>query len=79
MRRTLSPHSGFGAATGQAGRGAVSRDLAFAAAVAGFGMLLRESEHAGTLTLPQVIRLAERSRGPDPDGYRAEFIRLAHL
>jgi Ca-activated chloride channel family protein len=60
-------------------RGAVSRDLAFAAAVAGFGMLLRESEHAGTLTLPEVIRLAERSRGPDPDGYRAEFIRLAHL
>jgi Ca-activated chloride channel family protein len=60
-------------------RGAVSRDLAFAAAVAGFGMLLRESEHAGTLTLPDVIRMAERSRGPDPDGYRAEFIRLAHL
>ncbi|HEX8431616.1 MAG TPA: YfbK domain-containing protein, partial [Longimicrobium sp.] len=63
----------------RAGRGAVSRDLDFAAAVAGFGMLLRESEHAGTLTLPEVIRLAERSRGPDPDGYCAEFIRLAHL
>jgi Ca-activated chloride channel family protein len=58
---------------------AASRDLSFAAAVAGFGMLLRESEHRGTLTLDDVIRLADRSRGPDPDGYRAEFVRLARL
>jgi Ca-activated chloride channel family protein len=57
--------------------GAPSRDFTFAAAVAGFGMLLRDSEHRGSLTLGEVIRLAERSRGPDPDGYRAEFVRLA--
>ncbi len=59
--------------------GSPSPDLAFAAAVAGFGMLLRESEHRGTLTLADVIRLADGSRGPDPDGYRAEFVRLARL
>jgi Ca-activated chloride channel family protein len=58
---------------------AASADLSFAAAVAGFGMLLRESEHRGTLTLDQVVRLAERSRGADPEGYRAEFVRLARL
>lgn len=61
------------------GDGAVTRDLSFAAAVAGFGMLLRESEHRGSLTLADVIRLAERSRGDDPDGLRAEFVRLARL
>ena len=58
---------------------AASADFSFAAAVAGFGMLLRESEHRGTLTLTQVVRLAERSRGTDPEGYRAEFVRLARL
>jgi Ca-activated chloride channel family protein len=61
------------------GTGAASRDLTFAAAVAGFGMLLRESQHRGTLTIDEVIRLADGSRGPDPDGYRAEFVRLARL
>ena len=53
-----------------------SADFRFAAAVAAFGMLLRESPHAGTYTLDQVIRLASRSRGEDERGYRAEFVRL---
>ncbi|WP_420636829.1 YfbK domain-containing protein [Candidatus Palauibacter sp.] len=48
----------------------------FAAAVAGFGMLLRDSPHAGRYTLDDVIGLAERGRGSDPRGYRGEFIRL---
>ncbi|WP_419950433.1 YfbK domain-containing protein [Candidatus Palauibacter sp.] len=48
----------------------------FAAAVAGFGMLLRDSPHAGGYTLDDVIRLAERGKGEDPRGYRGEFIRL---
>ena len=60
-------------------RAAASPDFSFAAAVAGFGMLLRDSEHRGTLTLDQVLALADRSRGADPDGYRAEFVRLARL
>ena len=56
-----------------------SEGFRFSAAVAGFGMLLRDSEHRGSLTLAEVIRLAERSRGSDPEGYRAEFVRLARL
>ena len=55
---------------------APSDDFRFAAAVAGFGMLLRNSEYAGLLTLDDVVELARRGRGPDPRGYRGEFIRL---
>jgi len=53
-----------------------STDFRFAAAVAGFGMLLRDSEHAGDLTLDDVVTLAEKGKGGDPRGYRGEFIRL---
>ena len=53
-----------------------SPSFRFAAAVAGFGMLLRDSPHAGGLTPDDVIALAERGRGDDPRGYRGEFIRL---
>ena len=56
--------------------GSPSVDFRFATAVAGFGMLLRDSEHAGDLTLNDVVKLAEKSRGDDPRGYRGEFIRL---
>ncbi len=53
-----------------------STDFRFAAAVAGFGMLLRDSEHAGELALGDVVRMAEKGKGDDPRGYRGEFIRL---
>ena len=53
-----------------------STDFRFAAAVAGFGMLLRDSEHAGDLTLDDVVALAENGKGDDPRGYRGELIRL---
>ena len=53
-----------------------STDFRFATAVAGFGMLLRDSPHAGDLTLNDVVHLAERGKGDDPRGYRGEFIRL---
>ena len=56
--------------------GSPSGGFRFAAAVAGFGMLLRDSPHAGSYTLDDVIRLAERGKGVDPRGYRGEFIRL---
>lgn len=56
--------------------GSPSADFRFATAVAGFGMLLRESPHAGTWELDDAIALAERSRGDDPRGYRGEFVRL---
>ena len=56
--------------------GSPSTDFRFATAVAGFGMLLRESPHSGTWDLDDAISLAERSRGDDPRGYRGEFVRL---
>ena len=54
----------------------VSADFHFAAAVAGYGMLLRDSAHKGSLTLDGVRHLAERGRGTDPRGTRAGFIAL---
>jgi Ca-activated chloride channel family protein len=53
-----------------------SADLRFAAAVAAFGMLLRDSEHKGTATFADVLELARQGRGEDAGGYRAEFIQL---
>jgi Ca-activated chloride channel family protein len=48
----------------------------FAAAVAGFGMVLRDSEHRGTATPEQVLTLAEGALGDDAEGYRAGFLEL---
>jgi len=63
-----------------AGRNTVTpRHVAFAAAVAEFGMLLRESQFKADATWADVVKLATASRGQDPDGYRAEFIRLVDL
>ena len=56
--------------------GAPSTDFRFAAAVAAFGMLLRDSRHAGDYTLDDVVSLAEGALGSDSRGYRGEFIRL---
>jgi len=53
-----------------------SIDLKFSAAVALFGMQLRDSEFIDTKKASEVIKLAEAGRGEDPEGYRAEFIRL---
>lgn len=56
-----------------------SENLRFAAAVAGFGMLLRDSEHKGDATYAQVLDLARGSRGQDAHGYRGEFIQLVEV
>jgi Ca-activated chloride channel family protein len=56
--------------------GVESADLRFAAAVASFGMLLRDSEYKGRASYAQVLDLARGAEGRDPGGYRAEFIRL---
>ncbi len=53
-----------------------SRDFRFSAAIAGFGMLLRGSEHKGDATWKNVRELANGARGSDPNGRRAEFVRL---
>jgi Ca-activated chloride channel family protein len=56
-----------------------SPDLKFAAAVAEFGMLLRESEHRGRASYADVLSLARASRGVDLDGRRGEFVKLAKV
>ncbi|RZK52270.1 MAG: DUF3520 domain-containing protein, partial [Hymenobacter sp.] len=56
-----------------------SADQQFAAAVAEFGLLLRQSEQRGTATYATAARLAEAGRGADKDGYRAELVRLIGL
>ena len=48
----------------------------FSASVAAFGMILRNSSFKGNATVVDVISLASNSKGTDPDGYRAEFVRL---
>jgi Ca-activated chloride channel family protein len=53
-----------------------SADLQWAAAVAEFGMLLRNSENKGTATFADALALARIARGADLDGTREEFIRL---
>jgi Ca-activated chloride channel family protein len=44
--------------------------------VAGFGLILRNSEHRGNATPEMVVRLAREASGEDEFGYREEFIRL---
>ena len=53
-----------------------SGDFKFAAAVAEFGMILRESEHKGNGTLGAVLEWAQEGKGNDANGYRAGFIEL---
>jgi Ca-activated chloride channel family protein len=51
-------------------------DFRFAAAVAEFGMLLRDSAFKGGANLGHVIETARSARGHDPQGYRSEFVQL---
>jgi Ca-activated chloride channel homolog len=53
-----------------------SIDFTFASAVASFGLVLRDSEYKGNATLDDVLRAAKQSVGEDPNGYRADFIRV---
>jgi Ca-activated chloride channel family protein len=53
-----------------------SRDFRFSAAVAGFGMLLKGSQHKGDASFATVRRLADEARGDDPHGHRAAFVKL---
>lgn len=59
-----------------AGFNAASTDFRFAASVASFGMILRDSPHKGQSNFDAVIEMAERGRGADKSGYRDEFIQL---
>ncbi|MBL4752496.1 MAG: DUF3520 domain-containing protein, partial [Flavobacteriales bacterium] len=53
-----------------------SDDFRMAAAVAGFGMLLRHSQHKGNLQYEDVLALAKGAMASDDNGYRAEMVGL---
>jgi Ca-activated chloride channel family protein len=57
----------------------LSVNLGFASAVSEMGMLLRQSKHAPSASFDAVLARGRRFRGDDPDGYRAEFVKLAEL
>ncbi|MDT7780705.1 MAG: Ca-activated chloride channel [Acidobacteriota bacterium] len=53
-----------------------SENFKFAAAVAEFGMLLRDSRYKGQSSYDGALELARASVGTDLRGYRAEFVHL---
>lgn len=56
-----------------------SDDFRFSAAVAGYGQLLRGGKNLSSLTLEQVVELAQNAKGNDKYGYRGEFINMVKL
>lgn len=54
-----------------------SDNFRFAASIAEFGMLLRNSEFKAGASFDNVIKMAKKAKGDDEEGYRSEFIRLA--
>ncbi|MFD3188976.1 von Willebrand factor type A domain-containing protein [Sedimentitalea sp. HM32M-2] len=55
-------------------------DTGFAAAIAGFGQVLRgDDTYLGDWDYDQAIALANANRGADPYGYRTEAVRLMRL
>ncbi len=56
-----------------------SVDFRFAATVAEWGLLLRDSKYKGRASWKDVVAQAAASRGTDEEGYRSEFLKLARL
>jgi Ca-activated chloride channel family protein len=51
-------------------------DFSFAAAIASFGMILRDSEYKGDSSLEDIIATTQRSLSSDAHGYRADFLAM---
>ncbi|PSY42205.1 hypothetical protein C7B09_11305 [Escherichia albertii] len=56
-----------------------SEDMLFRAAVAAYGQKLRGFEYLNDTSWQQIKQWAQQAKGQDPQGYRAEFIRLVGL
>lgn len=54
----------------------VSENLKLSAAVAEFGLLLRNSDFKGTANFAHIIETAKKTLATDSEGWRAEFIQL---
>lgn len=59
--------------------GEATESLRFAAGVAGFGMLLFDSEYAGTTTYNSVEQWIQNAMTYDPQGYRDELLELVEI
>ena len=53
-----------------------SDNFRWSATVAGFGMLLRDSEFKQDATYKELIALGKNAKGNDIEGYRAEMIKM---
>jgi len=53
-----------------------SENMQFAAAITGFGLLMKRSEYKGSVSKQLVLDLGENALSFDPFGYRQEFIDL---
>jgi len=61
------------------GMGTANADTRFAAAIAGFGQILRGGRYLGTWSYPDAIALAEANTGDDRFGYRREAVTMMRL
>ena len=64
------------AVAGAAAPDLLAREARFAAAVAGFGQLLRGGRHTGDWGYEQALAMAQANKGDDPFGYRTELVQL---
>ncbi|MEP7375021.1 MAG: von Willebrand factor type A domain-containing protein [Chitinophagaceae bacterium] len=53
-----------------------SDNFRFAASVAEFGMLIRNSAFKAAASFDNIIKMARKAKGNDDEGYRSEFIRV---
>ena len=56
-----------------------SDNFRFSAAVAEFGLILRNSEYMEDASMEHVIALAKNAKGQDEEGYRSEFMKMVKL
>ena len=56
--------------------GQATKDFRFAAAVASFGMLLRNSQHKGNATYAGVLEIATEAASGDTSTYRDDFLKM---
>lgn len=54
-------------------------DYRFASAVAAFGQVLRGGEYTGSFSFDNILAIAQKARGEDLYGYRAQFVQLIRL
>jgi Ca-activated chloride channel homolog len=56
-----------------------SDNFRFAASIAEFGLILRDSKYKEDASMEHVIAMAKAARGEDEEGYRSEFMKLVRL